>query len=73
VDPDSNMVEEEVKVAQKKFHLNKIRDRKDRVLIAAEISKLAIEENLVEIALESATIAIQSDWDVHKNTDLIIA
>lgn len=47
VDPEANMVEEEIKVAQKKYHLNKIRERKERVLIAAEIGKLAIEENLV--------------------------
>jgi len=59
VRPEDNLVEEEIVAAQKKFHLNLIRERKERVLIAAEISKLAIEENLVEIAYDAATLCVK--------------
>jgi hypothetical protein len=35
---------------------------------------LALEENLVDLAFEAATVAVSSgDWDAQKNTDLIIA
>ena len=73
VDPDANMVEEEIKIAQRKFHLAKIRARKERVLIATEVSKLALEEMLVELAFSAATLAISNEWEPQKNTDLIIA
>ncbi len=73
VDPDANMVEEEIKIAQRKFHLAKIRARKERVLIATEVSKLALEEMLVELAFNAATLAISNEWEPQKNTDLIIA
>lgn len=64
VDPEAQMVEEEIKQAQRKFHLAKVRARKERVLIAAEIAKLAIEENLVDLAFSAASLAVQSgDWD----------
>jgi hypothetical protein len=33
------------------------------VLIAAEIAKLAMEENLVDIAHKAATLAIADEWD----------
>lgn len=59
VRPEDNLVEEEIVASQKKFHLNLIRERKERVLIAAEISKLAIEENLVEIAYDAATLCVK--------------
>ena len=71
--PEDNLVEEEIIAAQKKFHLNLIKERKERVLIAAEISKLAIEENLVEIAYDAATLCVKDQWDANKNSDLIIA
>ena len=73
MDSDSNLIEEEIKVAQKKFHLQNVRERKERVLVAAEIARLALEENIVELAFEAATLAVSSDWDVQKNTDIIIA
>jgi hypothetical protein len=63
VDPDANMIEEEIKVASRKFHLAKIRARKERVLIAAEIAKLALEEMLVEIAFNASTLAIANEWE----------
>jgi hypothetical protein len=73
VDPAADMIEEEIKAAQRKFHLATVRARKERVLIASEIAKLAIEENLVEIAFKAGTLAVQDDWDAQKNTDLVIA
>lgn len=50
-----------------------MRARKERVLIASEIAKLAMEENLVEIAEKAATMAIAEEWDAQKNADLVIA
>ena len=73
VRPEDNLVEEEIVAAQKKFHLNLIKERKERVLIAAEISKLAFEEKLVEIASDAATFCVKDEWDFQKNPDLIIA
>ena len=73
VDPEADMVEEEVKTAARKFHLINVRARKDRVLIATEIAKLAMEENLVEIAFKAASIAVKDEWDPIKNSDLVIS
>jgi hypothetical protein len=67
------MVEEEIKVAQRKFHLAQVRARKERVLIESEIAKLAMEENLVDIAFKAATLAVADEWDSQKNADLVIA
>jgi hypothetical protein len=47
VNSEDNLVEEEIVAASKKFHLKLVKERKERVLIAAEISKLALEEMLV--------------------------
>ncbi len=63
VDPALDMVEEEIKGAQRKFHLANVRARKERVLIAAEIAKLAMEDNLIEIAEKGAKLAIADEWD----------
>ena len=71
--PEQNLVEEEIVTAQKKFHLNLIKERKERVLIAAEISKLALDEGLTEIAYDAATFCVKEEWDAQKNSDLIIA
>ena len=49
--------------AQKKFHLNLIKERKERVLISAEISRLALEEMLVDIAEEAAKLCVRDEWD----------
>ena len=73
VDPEADMVEEEIKAAQRKFHLASVRARKERVLIAAEIAKLAMEENLIDIAFKAASLAIADEWDSQKNADLVIA
>lgn len=63
VDPSLDMVEEEIKAAQRKFHLATVRARKERVLIASEIAKLAMEEDLFDIAFKSATLAVADEWD----------
>jgi hypothetical protein len=42
-------------------------------LIATEIAKLALEENLIDLAFNAATLAVANDWEAQKNTDLIIA
>lgn len=63
VRPEDNLVEEEIVAAQKKFHLNLIKERKERVLISAEISKLAFEEQLVDIAKDAATFCVKDEWD----------
>mmetsp|Transcript_23217 Transcript_23217/g.22757 ORF Transcript_23217/g.22757 Transcript_23217/m.22757 type:complete len:224 (+) Transcript_23217:1508-2179(+) len=73
MDPNKDLVEEEIKIEQKAFNLGLVKERKERVLIANEIGKLALEENLVDIAFEAATFAIQNDWDPLKNNELIIA
>lgn len=73
VDPAADMVEEEIKAAQRKFHLAAVRARKERVLIATEIAKLALEENLLDIAFKAATLSLAEDWDPVKNADLVIA
>ncbi len=63
VDPSANMVEEEVKTASRKFHLDNVRARKERVLIATEIAKLALEEMLIDIAFNAATLALTNEWE----------
>ena len=67
------MVEEEIKEAERAHFLKNIRERKERVLVSAEISKLAMEEWLVEVAFNSATLAVAGEWDPQKNPELIIA
>ena len=42
-------------------------------MIAAEISKLALDEYLTEIAYDAATYCVKEEWDAQKNSDLIIA
>lgn len=73
VDPEANFVEEEIKQASKKFHVSKIRSRKERILIATEIAKLALEEMLIDLAFNAATLATTHEWEALKNTDLTIA
>lgn len=63
IDPALNMVEDEVKVAARRFHLDNIRARKERVLISSEIAKLALEEMLVDLAFNAASLAIANEWD----------
>jgi len=37
------------------------------------MAKLALEENIINIAFDSASLAIKDKWDVVKDHDLIIA
>lgn len=37
------------------------------------MAKLALEENIVDLAFEAATLAVKDKWDVIKDNDLIIA
>jgi hypothetical protein len=72
-DPSKDLVEEEILVEQKNFHLRNIKERKERVLIATEMAKLAFEEALVDLAFDSATLATTDEWDPIKDHDLIMA
>ena len=65
--------EEETVAEQKLFHLNNIKERKQRVLIANEMAKLAFEENLIDLAFDAATLATKDEWDPIKDHDLIMA
>lgn len=47
-DPTKDLVEEEIQEEQKQFRLRNIKERKERVLIANEMAKLAFEEYLVD-------------------------
>ena len=67
------MVEEEILLARKKFNLQQVRERKERVLVCAEISTLAIDEMLIDITMAAATIGVAEAWDPLKDADLIIA
>ena len=73
VRPEDNLVEEEIQAAQKKFHLRTVRERKERVLICAEIAKLALEENIIDLCFDAATLCVQEKWDPLKDSDLVIA
>jgi hypothetical protein len=48
LDSSKDLVEEEINEQKKSYHLNIIKERKQRVLIANEIAKLAFEELLVD-------------------------
>jgi hypothetical protein len=50
-----------------------VRERKERVLISAEISTLALDEGLFDMAFESATLCVAQEWDAAKDMDLVIA
>lgn len=53
--------------------MQRVRERKERVLICAEISKLALEENLVDLCFDAATLCVKDTWDPLKDNDLVIA
>ena len=53
--------------------LTQVRERKERVLISAEISTLALDEGLFDMAFESATLCVAQEWDAAKDMDLVIA
>jgi propanediol utilization protein len=50
-----------------------VRERKERVLINAEISSLAMDELLVQVSFDAATMCVAETWDANKDSDLIIA
>lgn len=72
-DPSKDLVEEEINEEKKAHHLNNIKERKQRVLIASEMAKLAYEEMLIDLAFNSATLAVKDEWDPIKDVDLIMA
>ena len=37
------------------------------------MAKLALEENIIDLAFDSANLAVKDKWDVAKDHDLIIA
>lgn len=73
VDPEKDLVEEEIQEEKKKFHLKLIKERKERVIIANEMAMLAFEEDLIDLAFSSGTLAVKDQWDPIKDHDLIIA
>lgn len=81
VEPEFELTEEEEKElndeqkreAEVQFKKNLLSEKKQRVLLAAEIAQLAFDDNLVEIAFDAGKEAIKEQWDPHKDTDLVIA
>ena len=73
LDQAKDLVEEEIIEEKKQFHLNNIKERKQRVLIANEMAKLAFEEYLIELAFDAGTLAVKDEWDPIKDHDLIMA
>jgi len=73
VHPEQNLVQCEIDEAAKKFKLKNVRERKQRVLITSEIAKLAMEEMLIDLAFDSASMSIKENWDAIKDADLVIA
>jgi hypothetical protein len=72
-DAAKDLVEEEIVEEKRVFHLNNIKERKQRVLIATEMAKLAFEETLIDLAFDAATLAVKNEWDPVKDHDLIMA
>ena len=73
VKPELMLVDEELTVAKRKFTLQQIRERKERVLINSEIAQLAMDELLVPLAFDAATMCVAETWDAQKDADLVIA
>ena len=73
VHPEQNLVQCEIDEAAKKFKLKNVRERKQRVLITSEIAKLSMEEMLIDLAFDSASMSIKENWDAIKDADLVIA
>jgi hypothetical protein len=72
-EPLPNLVPEEVKAAELNFRVKQSKEARERILIATEISKLALEENLVDLAYDSAELGVKGDWDYQKYPELYIA
>ena len=73
VDPEKNLVEEEIKEEERKFHLKMVKERKERILLATEVAKMCLEDTLIDEAMEAANMAINSEWDPQKDLELVIA
>ena len=56
-----------------KFKKALLQEKKQRNLLAAEISELAFNNNLIELAFEASKVSIKHEWDPLKDTDLVIA
>lgn len=55
------------------FQVRMLKEKKQRVLIAGEVSELAFEENLIDIAMDASQLCIKEEWDQIKDRDLIVA
>jgi hypothetical protein len=73
VDPTRDLVQEEIEEEQKKFHLKCVKERKLKTLLASEISKLALEENLIDIALDAGQNCVAAEWNPSKDTEQVIS
>ena len=65
--------EEQQNKEQIKFSKELLKEKKQRMLLASEISGLAFDANLIELAFEAGKQSVKSEWDPHKDTDLVIA
>lgn len=80
-EPEFELTEEEEKEftpeqkeeAEIKFKKNLLFEKKQRMLLGSEISQLAFDDNLIEIAFEASKEAVKNEWDPHKDSDLVIA
>lgn len=45
------------------FQVRMLKEKKQRVLIAGEVSELAFEENLIDIAMDASQLCIKEEWD----------
>jgi hypothetical protein len=70
---EKNLNEEERHEKEVEFKKQLLKEKKQRMLLASEISELAFEANLIEIAFEAGKLAVKDEWDPHKDRDLVIA
>ena len=71
--PEQNLVEEEVIAAKRTFMLQQVRESKERVLVCSEIATFAMNELLVPLTFTAATLGTAAVWDPLKDCDLVIA
>jgi len=72
-EPTENLVESELKAEELKFRIKQAKEERERILIATEIAKLALEENLIDLAFDSAELGVKGEWDHQKYPELLIA
>jgi hypothetical protein len=56
-----------------KFKKSILKEKKQRMLLASEISELAFDTNLIELAFEAGNLAVKVEWDPRKDTDIVIS